>query len=571
MTGGGDPIRGLETVRGGGVPSAPNRLRGGPVVVILVCCALTFFAGLGTTALWEPDEPRFAEATRQMLERRDFLTPWFNAAPRFEKPILFYWLQLPFFSVLDSPEIAARAPAAICGLLAVLAIFGIGRHFVSPRAGLLSAVALATTFRFVLYSRQGLTDVPVTAAITGALWAMVLGLSGRPGGFVYGAWALVGLGILIKGPVALFAPVVWTVWAGLSGGKAALARTRPFTGLLLACLVSAPWFAFMVWEHGSAFVNVALGYEVVARYLSDAFPGRDHGFLYYLGIAPGDGAPWSLFAVPAVAWAWLRRDTLREGEAHGMSLAVIWLTTVLVVFSFSEYKLPHYILPAFPGMALATGIFLDAAAEERLSPWLWRVPVLLVAATLAAAAVLLWLLLSRAFGLGLPDRAFAVPILLVSGAMVLGLLAWSRRPMPAIVALVALLASTYAVLAVVVAPRDLRRFQPIPQLAQAVRAVAAPTEPLAIAGSYGAPGLVFYARRPVRRLTSDEELVAFLSASGRRHCVLPASTLDRVRPLVGRTLRVQASASLFSVRMRRLLEREPQRATTVIVLVTAEE
>ncbi len=564
-----EPAQILAAGRGDGAPSAFEQFRR-HATVILVCCGFTFFAGLGTTALWEPDEPRFAEATRQMLERRDFLTPWFNAAPRFEKPILLYWLQLPFFAVLDTPEIAARAPAAICGLLTVVSVFGIGRHLVSPLAGLLSALALATTFRFVLYSRQGLTDVPVTAAISGALWAMTLGLSKGSVGFVYGAWVLVGLGILIKGPVGLLAPVIWTVWAAVSGGRAALARTRPFTGLLIAGLVAAPWFVFMVWKHGSAFTDIALGYEVVARYLSDAFPGRDRGFSYYLGVAPGDGAPWSLFAAPAFAWAWLRRDTLRDGEAMGTSLAVIWFVTVLLVFSFSEYKLPHYILPAFPGMALATGIFLNAAVEQRLSPWWWRVPVLLLSVVLAAAAVLLWLLLDRAFGLEPPDRAFIVPILLVSGATVLGVLAWFRTPVPAIAVLVALLVATYAVLAVVVAPRELRRFQPVPELAQVARVVVARTEPLAIAGSYGGPGFVFYGRRPVQQLMSDAELVAFLSASGRRHCVLPASTLDRVRPLVGRTLRVQASASLFSVRMRRLLEREPQRATSVIVLVTAE-
>jgi 4-amino-4-deoxy-L-arabinose transferase-like glycosyltransferase len=559
------------TVRVDGVASGSKRLRGWPLVAVLACCAFTFFAGLGATALWEPDEPRFAEATRQMIERGDFLTPWFNAAPRFEKPILLYWLQLPFFAALDNAEIAARAPAAICGLLTVLAICGIGRHFVSPRAGLLSALALATTFRFVVYSRQGLTDVPVTAAITGALWAMTLGISGRPSGFVWAAWALVGVGILLKGPVALLAPVIWTVWAGWTGGKAALARTRPFSGLLLASLVSAPWFVFMVSMHGWAFVDIALGYEVVARYVSDTFPGPDRGLLYYLGVAPGDGAPWSFFAAPAFAWAWLRRQTLRDGETHGMNLAAVWFTTVILVFSISEYKLPHYILPGFPGMALAVGIFLDAAIERRVSPWMWRAPLLVVAVALAAGAVLVSLLLSRAFGLQLWDRAFVLPILLAAGAVGLGLLSWSRGPMPAVSALIALLVSTYAVLAVVIAPRELRRFQPVPELAKVARLVAAPAEPLAVAGNYGAPGLVFYARRPVRQLASDAELVAFLSAAGRRHCVLPASVLVRVRPLVGRTLTVQASASLFSVRMRRLLESNPQRATSVIVLVTAEQ
>ena len=118
-------------------------------------CAITLFAGLGSTALWEPDEPRFAEATRQMLLRHDYVTPWFNDRPRFEKPILLYWLQLPFFALFGATEAAARTPAALAGLVAVLATFGIARQMVSARAGVLAGAALATTLRFVLYSRQG--------------------------------------------------------------------------------------------------------------------------------------------------------------------------------------------------------------------------------------------------------------------------------------------------------------------------------------------------------------------------------------------------------------------------------
>ena len=70
------------------------------VAIVIRVWMLTMAVGLGNTALWEPDEPRFAEATRQMIERGDVLTPWFNARPRFEKPVLMYWLQLPFVALL---------------------------------------------------------------------------------------------------------------------------------------------------------------------------------------------------------------------------------------------------------------------------------------------------------------------------------------------------------------------------------------------------------------------------------------------------------------------------------------
>ena len=544
------------------------------ILLLVGVCAVTLFAGLGSTALWEPDEPRFAEATRQMLLRRDFLTPWFNDHPRFEKPVLLYWLQLPFFAALGGTETAARAPAALSGLATVLAIFGLTRQLASPRAGVLAAVFLATTFRFVLYARQGLTDVPVTAAIACALWAMSRALA--PGGSpmaARGAWALTGAGILLKGPVGLLAPLIWSLWALAAGGRKTLARTRPVSGILIAAAIAVPWYAAMLVLHGRAFVDVALGYEVVARYLSADFPGRDRGFLYFWGVWLGDGLPWSLFLLPAFGWAYARRRTLREGEGQGMRLAGIWFLTVLLVFSISQYKLPHYILPAYPAMAMALGIFANAAIEGRVAAVLWRLPAGLSAVALAACSVLLWLLMSRAFELEPGDAAFLLPVLLGVGSLVVAALALPvgrQRPLLTFSALAATMAVCYGVLAALVAPRELRRFQPIPALAAAARETVADSEPLAVAGNYGAPGLVFYAKHRVRQLVSQAELVEFLSATGRRHCVLPDYELEQVRPLVKRSLQVKAEASVFSVRMRRLLEREPQRAGRVLVLVTAE-
>ena len=121
--------------------------------------ALTTLVGLGSTSLSEPDEPRFAEATRQMFLRGDFLTPYFNGVPRFEKPILFYWMQALAFAVLGPTETAARLPAAIGTLGVVFFMFLIGERLLTRRAALVGTLILATTFRFAIWSRQGLTDM----------------------------------------------------------------------------------------------------------------------------------------------------------------------------------------------------------------------------------------------------------------------------------------------------------------------------------------------------------------------------------------------------------------------------
>ena len=136
-------------------------------------CALTLFAGLGRAALWEPDEARYAEATRQMLARGDFLTPWYNDAPRFEKPILFYWMQLPFVAALGSTELAARLPVALSASGCVVLTWLIGARLFGATAAWLAALVLATSFRFVMFAHQGLTDIPALLFELIALYAFL--------------------------------------------------------------------------------------------------------------------------------------------------------------------------------------------------------------------------------------------------------------------------------------------------------------------------------------------------------------------------------------------------------------
>ncbi len=546
-----------------------------PVMLVVSVCALSCFAGLGSTPLWEPDEPRFAEATRQMLLRGDFLTPWFNARPRFEKPILFYWLQLPFFFGLGPTELAARAPAAIAGLLTVLATFALASDLASRRAGLLASLCLATTFRFVLYARQGLTDIPVVAAITCGIWAMNRALrdpAGR-GAAAWMAWACAGAGVLLKGPVGLLAPVVWSLWALSTGGWRRLRATRPLAGVAIVGVIALPWYAAMWALHGDAFVDVALRYEVIARYVSPAFPGPNRGFTYFWSAWLGDALPWSLFFIPAIWWAATDPARLRAVESASMRLAAIWFTTVLLIFSVSEYKLPHYILPAYPAMALAIGVFADAAIERQVVAMMWQIPFYLTAIILAAGAVLLWLLTTRVFEPNSLSVALAVPVLLAGGA--LAIVALTSRPdgsrfFLAFSMLAVLLAVCYGVLGTTLAPRQLSRFQPAPAIAAAIRAKVPESDPLAVGGGYRGSGLVFYARRPVQDLADPAALVAFLSRPGPRWAVLQQSALDEVRPLVPRRLRVAAEAPMFSVRMKRLLERTPEESIHRLVLVRAE-
>ena len=172
------------------------------LALLVGLCALSVFAALGSTPLWEPDEPRFAGATREMLRSGNYLDPVFNGQPRWEKPILLYWLQAAPLAMGFGEELSMRLPAAMLGTAAVICVYALGVFWWSPGAGLIAAALLATTFRFVTYARQGLTDVPAVAGIVATVLAFELGSSRdssrRARASWWTGWVIVGLTALAK-------------------------------------------------------------------------------------------------------------------------------------------------------------------------------------------------------------------------------------------------------------------------------------------------------------------------------------------------------------------------------------
>jgi len=194
----------------------------------------TTVLGLGSMSLWEPDEPRFAEATWQMFLRHDFLTPYFNGLPRFEKPILFYWMQVPGFALLGPTETAARLPAALAAFGCLLLTWRIGALLqLSRRATFAGTVLLATTFRFAVWTRQGLTDVPALFWVLAAIYWFLRALDddGTRRDALFG-WAAVGAAGLTKGPVAVLPLAIIAVFLVVSRQISLVRRLHARFGML---------------------------------------------------------------------------------------------------------------------------------------------------------------------------------------------------------------------------------------------------------------------------------------------------------------------------------------------------
>ena len=492
-------------------------------------CLLALFAGIGGVSMWEPDEARFAEGTRQMLARGDFLTPWFNDRPRFEKPVGLYWLQLPFVAVLGSSELAARLPVALAGAGCVLFTYLIGRRLFGGHVAWIAALALVTCFRVITHARQGLTDIPALffelMAMHGFLRAHQDVSSGRAW---MAGWGATGLAALSKGPVAAIPLGVWAVYLTVMRDWSGLRRLRIVPGVLVAAAIAAPWYAYMVAVHGQAFVDVAIVSEVVSRAGGDVGPRR--GLLYYFDVWPADLLPWTPFFLLALGYFALARTRVNASERRAALFPAVWFLVVVGAFSLSGSKLPHYILPAYPAAALLVGLFIDRAGTDAAARRFWWAGAGLVVTVLLAAAILTWALLRRTADTSMPLPVFVLPLLLTGGGVVTVLLGWRRGPAAGSAAIAGTLASAVAYASMAVIPH-LRGLEPIPPLGRSIAAIAEPGDRVGQYGTFVSGGLVFYSRHHVNLLVTHEDVVRFLAAPGRAFCVLPRAD---VTALTGR-------------------------------------
>jgi len=539
------------------VPAPVATSRSNDFVALLVIASLAIFAGVGYGTFWEPDEPRFAEATRQMFARGDFVTPYLNGVPRFEKPILFYWMQAAAFTAFGDNEFAARLPSALAGIGIVLVLYLLGAEIASRRAGLIAALVTSTMFRFVTFTRIGLTDIPVIFFIVVALYGFIRAARTSPV-WALVAWGCIGLGVLTKGPVGLLPVAIWATYAALTRNWSLVACTRPLLGMTIALAIVLPWYVVMAVQHGRAFTDFALGHEIVERMLSEeSFGAPVRGFFYYFKIWPGDAAPWSVLFVASIGWIAWRWSSLDQAARRAVVFAAAWFVSVFLVFSMSRSKVPHYVLPAYPAAALLIGVFVDRLADTRKDALWWGVPIAVVAiaSILAAAATGLFL---DVLTPGETIVKWVLPGVFAIGAGAMATAIWKRRLLPAVYALTCMLAAVFALIGVFVVPRIVEPFKPMPLLARQAAELSRTDAPIGLLGRYGLSSLIYYSRRHVIALDGDDETVMFLSTHPDAVCVMPMSDFERLAPRLRGIDRI-AVAEEFNVRIERVLERQRTR------------
>lgn len=545
------------------------------LLLLAAICALAFFAALGRPALTDSDEGFYAESAREMVESGDWLTPYYNYQPRFEKPVLYYWMAAGAYLVAGPSPGAARLPSALAGLGLVLLTFFCARRWCGETEALLAGVITATSAAGIAMAHQALPDLPLALFVTAAVWTALVGLFDDPRGapeprsrlpWLVAAALAAAAAMLMKGPVgpALAAAVLLPIAVFERRRCGAWLRARPGHLLLAAAVflaAVAPWYAAMTAEHGVAYLYRFFGAENLERFATARY-NDPRPVWYYLPIVAGGLLPWTPFMLlwwPAARDAWRRRTA----DPTVLRLAV-WAAAPLLAYTLSVGKQPRYILPLLPPLAMLLAWSMTHAATAPATRRLFT------AAAAAGGGILLLIagLLLRASPLFIEwDSAWTAAVAIALGACgALVCLTAARRwwqPVAGLAAamIVATLGAHYVLLA---SPGP----APVQRMAALVADARGAGEPYCRHRVFDR-NLVFYTGARYQDMVTLDVARDFLRSPERVLCVLRAEDAARLER-DGLPLRRLGSVSFLNtggLTLRALVDPDPGRELTEAVLV----
>ena len=326
-----------------------------PYLILTLLSLALYLPGLTTLPPTDRDEARFAQASRQMLESRDFVRIRFQDEPRHKKPAGIYWLQAGAATLAGpapvNPIWPYRLPSVFGAVAAVLITFACGRRLLDDSTALLGAALTASSLLLVGEAHLAKTDAVLLASTVAAQGALGRIYGSRGAGSLGAAlafWTAQGVGILVKGPIL---PLVSLLTAGalVAADRSAsfLKGLRPQLGIPLLLLIVSPWAVAVTIATGGAFFRDAVGSDLLPKLISGQ---ESHGLPpgFFLALLMVTFWPGSLFVLPALFRAWRLR--LQPAERF----CLVWVIPAWVVFELVPTKLPHYVLPLYPALALLT-------------------------------------------------------------------------------------------------------------------------------------------------------------------------------------------------------------------------
>jgi 4-amino-4-deoxy-L-arabinose transferase-like glycosyltransferase len=401
---------------------------GRALAVLAVLALASFLPGLFQIPPVDRDEARFAQASKQMIETGDYVDIRFQEESRYKKPVGIYWLQAAAVQAAEAAGIPQartriglyRLPSLLGAVGAVLATYWAAMAFVSRRAALMAGAMIATSILLGVEARLAKTDAMLLLTCVTALGALArayLAEQGdRPSSLSPLAiaaifWGAIAAGILIKGPmILLFVGLCAATLTVIDRSARWMLRLKPLIGLPLAVAIVMPWLVAIMIRSGGTFLTDSLGGDMVAKVTGgQETHGLPPGFYlvtFWLTFLPG--ALLAGLAAPAV-W--------RARAEPGCKLLLAWIVPAWITFELVPTKLPHYVLPLYPALAILIAGVVDSGSLSR-NLWLVRGTVWWFILMMMLALLLITLQLVVGHQLGLWTWTFA------AAAVIFSLFAW---------------------------------------------------------------------------------------------------------------------------------------------------
>jgi 4-amino-4-deoxy-L-arabinose transferase-like glycosyltransferase len=567
-----------------------------PLLIVVLAGTAALLVGISRGPLWDEDEPRFAAIARTMVETGDWIVPVFNDTLAVDKPVLMHWCMATCMSVFGVNEFAARLPSMLAALATALAILRLGTRLFDPTTGMVAALAWLGCLLAGIEAHAATPDAILTALCT---WATVLAAevimlparSASSPGFdrtdrtgsakqagpciscgddvlprlslarAASIGLLLGLAVVCKGPIGFVGPLAvlapWAWWVAVDWRRAempagpwlrrvvaaavpatidVIRSLRPLTILAATLLAAAPWYVAVwlrtdgAWTEGFFFVhNVGRFMEPMEKHAGSVlFHPLTMLMLFY---------PWSCFlplATVLITWRTWHR-TVSPTTVHALALLLLWAGVWVGGFSAAATKLPNYVLPAYPALALLVAVFGVDAARRAAVTGCWPHPRWMAAGLMSLAfgglATAVTVVVTARYGLTGAEPAALVGIVPLVGTIVCWRLA-GPRPLAAVEAFAAT-ALIFTSLAVGPAATWMARANTIPDF---VRDLQTRDGGGARLGTFmmGSPNVVYYSNGHVNQITQDDAAAAehFLTASPEAVLLVPDHRLARIQPLL---------------------------------------
>jgi 4-amino-4-deoxy-L-arabinose transferase-like glycosyltransferase len=545
------------------------------LTALLAAAVIPFFVNVADSSIWDANEAYYVETPREMLESGDWINPTFNYEPRFNKPVLSYWIVGGLYRLFGVSVAVERAAIAAAAMVMLIAVWFIARAASpQPLAPLLATLGLAVGPRFFMFSRRIFVDMAVTAMMTLTLLFFILAerYPARRRLFLVLMYLSVGLGVLTKGPVAAVIPFL--VFVAYLAVRRELGRLREMmipAGVLIALAIAAPWYVALYLQHGWTHITGFFIGENIGRF-TETIGVQARGPEFYIPVLFSDTLPWSL-CLPGVIMAWRADRRRNDGTAAvGIrTLLLLWIAIIVVLFSLSQTKQDLYIFPIVAAVAALGGDWIARAlgggacsvrrqADQPGGRWF--------TGTLTVFGVVLTLLGGGVLYLFSGDRSVyidgtrAAAMIAIVGGLVVAVLPWRGRYALAVSAALLVFIAFNWILALRSLP-DFERYKPVVPLSRVIEQRAGPADVVAHF-EVALPSMVYYLRRHIVGSPDEETFRQLLRSDRRVFAVLPEDRYDALKETLGIETCVLGQHPTSDIRLRSLLERRPPPEVLVI-------